>query len=192
MTSDLHPEIREVIQSPTVEVALRLAQVAASTPSAIWTDQAWLTVATGANSAAISDSPWLALCIFAHERRAAEVAVVDALLKRARFLVVCGPDNNDPFRDPEVFFAGVRCFIGSDSSKAALQTFQRAMGLVFSADRASGEWADARLQFIRGRRLRDIGRALRSVSDQAIIVPTDLTDWLTWADVREVDGRVLT
>jgi hypothetical protein len=78
VTSELHPEIRQVIQSPTAEVALRLASVAASTPSAIWTDQAWLTVAAGANSAAISDSRWMALCIFAYEKRAADVAVVDA------------------------------------------------------------------------------------------------------------------
>lgn len=29
-------------------------------------------------------------------------------------------------------------------------------------------------------------------SQHAIVVPTDLTEWLIWADVREVDGRVLT
>lgn len=86
----------------------------------------------------------------------------------------------------------MRGFIGSDSSETALRTFQRAMDLVFSAERDSTEWADARLHFIRGRHLRDIGRALRSVSDHAILVPADLTEWLTWADVREVDGRVLT
>lgn len=189
MTSELHHEIRHVIRSPTAEEALRLARVAASTPSAIWNDQAWLTVAAGANSAAISDSRWLALCIFAHEKRTAEVAIVDALLKRARFLVVCGPDENDPFRDPGVFFAVVRRFIGGDSSHAALRTFQHAMDLVFSAERDSTEWVDARLQFMRGRRLRDIGRALRAVSERAIVVPTDLAEWCTWADIREVVAR---
>lgn len=191
MTSTLHPEIRQIIQSPNADAALQLASMA-PTPSAVWTDQAWLTVAAGANSAAISDSSWLAVCIFAHERRSADVAVVDALLKRARFLVVSGPDEHDRFRDPAVFFEGVRRFFGRDQSQAALQTFQRAINLVFSADRKSTEWADARIQFIRGRRLRDIGRALRSVAHRGVVVPADLVDWLTWADVREVDGQVLT
>jgi hypothetical protein len=188
----LHPKIRQVIQSATADAALQLANAAASAPSAVWTEQAWLMVAAGANSAAISDSRWLALCIFAHEKRSASVAVVDALLKRARFLVVCGPDEQDQFRDPAIFFDGLRRFIGGESSQAARQTFQRAMTLVFGADRNSTEWSDARLQFIRGRRLRDLGRALRSVADQGIVVPTDLAEWLSWADIREVDGKVLT
>src|SRR6478609_689320 len=97
-----------------------------SMPSAVWTEQAWLTVAAGANSAAISDSRWLAVCIFAHEKRSADVAVVDALMKRARFLVDCGPDENDQFRDPAVLFEGARRFIGGDSSQAALRAFQGA------------------------------------------------------------------
>jgi hypothetical protein len=188
----LHPEIRQVIQSATVEAALQLANVAASAPSAIWTEQAWLTVAAAANSAAISDSRWLALCIFAHEQRSAGVAVLDALLKRARFLVVCGPDERDRFRDPTIFFDGVRRFIGADSPPAALRTFQRAMDRVFSTDRDSPEWAAARVEFIRGRRLRDIGGALRFVADAGLAVPADLAEWLTWAEVREVDGKVLT
>lgn len=191
MTSALHPEIGQVIQSPNAEAALQLASVAASVPSAVWTDQAWLTVAAAANSAAISDSRWLALCIFAHERRSAGVAVIGALAKRARFLVVAGPDENDLFRNPAIFFDRVRRFIGRDSSRAALQTFQRAVGLVFSADSNSTEWADARLQFLRDRRLRDVGRALRSVADQGIAMPTDLAEWLLWADVREIDGKVV-
>lgn len=191
MTSSLHPEVREVIRNPSAEAALQLANVAASTHSSVWTDQAWLTVAAGANSAAASDLRWLALCIFAHERRSDDVAVVDALVKRARFLVVAGSDENDQFRDPAIFFDGVRRFIGGDSSQAALRAFQRAVDLVFNADRDSTEWAEARLQFIRGRRLRDIGRALRSVADEAIVVPTDLTEWLAWADVREIDGKVV-
>lgn len=188
----LHPEIRQVIQSATAEAALQLANAAASAPSAIWTEQAWLTVAAAANSAAISDSRWLALCIFAHEKRAAGVAVLDALSKRARFLVVCGPVERDRFRDPAIFFEGVRRFIAGDSAPAALRTFQLATDRVFSADRDSTEWFDARLQFMRGRRLRDIGRALRSVADAGLAVPADLAEWLTWADVREVDGKVLT
>jgi hypothetical protein len=187
----LHTEIRQVIQSPTAETALQLASAAASAPSAAWTEQAWLTVAARANSAAISDSRWLAVCIFAHERRSAVVSAVDALLKRARFLVVSGADERDEFRDPATFFEGVRRFIGADSSQGALLTFQRAMHLVFTADRKSKEWSDARLQFIRGRRLRDIGRALRSVADLGIVVPADLAEWLTWATVREADGKVL-
>lgn len=165
--------------------------MAAATPSAIWTDQAWLTVAAGANSAAISDARWLAVCIFAHEKRSTDVAVVDALIKRARFLVVAGPDESDHFRNPAVLFDGVRRFIAGDSSRAALREFQRAMDLVFTADRSSTEWADARLRFIRGRRLRDIGRALRSVADRGIVVPTDLGEWLVSAEVREVDGKVV-
>lgn len=189
MTS-LHPDIRQIIDSPTVEVALQRAS--ASTPSDVWTERAWLTVAAAANSSAISDARWLALCIFAHERRLADVAVIDALVKRARILVDCGPDEHDRFRDPAVFFDGARRFIGGDSSQASLDAFQRAMDLVFHADRKSTEWAAARIQFIRGRRLRDIGRSLRSVADAGIVVPTDLEEWLVWADVREVDGKVLT
>jgi len=30
------------------------------------------------------------------------------------------------------------------------------------------------------------------VANQGIVVPTDLAEWLTWADVREADGKVLT
>jgi hypothetical protein len=191
VTSALHPEIREVIHCRTAEAALQLASIV-STPSAVWTDEAWLTVAACANSAAISDSSWLAVCILAHEKRSADVAVIDALLTRARFLVVSGPDERDRFRDPATFFEGLRRFIDGDVAQAALQAFQRAMSLVFTADRGSTDWADARLQFIRGRRLRDIGRALRAVADRGIAIPTDLAEWLAWADVREVDGRVVT
>lgn len=190
MTSTLQLDIRQIIDSPTVEVALERASVA--TASDVLTEKGWLTVAAAANSAAIRDSRWLALCIFAHERRSADVAVIDALMKRARILVDCGADQHDRFRDPAVFFDGVRRFIGGDSSQASLETFQRAMDVVFHADRKSTEWADARFQFIRGRRLRDIGRSLRSVADAGIVVPTDLQEWLVWAEVREVDGKVLT
>ncbi|HEX2875046.1 MAG TPA: hypothetical protein VHP33_27535 [Polyangiaceae bacterium] len=186
----LHPEIRQVIDSPTVEVALERAS--AATASAVWTEKAWLTVAAAANSAAIRDSRWLALCIFAHERRLADVAVIDALMKRAQLLALYGADEHDRFRAPTVFFDGVRRFIGGDSSQTSLETFQRAMDVVFHADRKSTEWADARIQFIRGRRLRDIGRALRSVAEAGIVIPTDLAEWLVWAEVREVDGKVLT
>lgn len=190
MTATLHPEIRQVVLSSTVEAALQLVSVA-TTPSAAWTDQAWLTVAAAANSAAISDPKWLAVCIFAHEKRSADVAVIDALMKRARLLAVSGPDEHDPFRDPAIFFEGVRRFIAGDASQAALRTFQHAIDLVFNADRQSTEWAHARLQFIRGRRLRDIGRALRTVADREISVPMDLAEWLSWADVREVDGQIV-
>lgn len=189
MTS-LHPDIRQVIDSPTVEVALERAN--AATASDVWTEQAWLTVAAAANSAAIRDSRWLALCIFAHERRLADVAVIDALMKRAQLLVAYGADQHDRFRDPTVFFDGVRRFIAGASSQAGLEAFQRAMDVVFHADRKSTEWADARIQFIRGRRLRDLGRSLRLVADAGIVVPTDLQEWLVWAEVREVDGKVLT
>jgi hypothetical protein len=181
VTSSLHPDIRQVIDSPTVEIALQRASSAI--PSAVWTEQAWLTVAAAANSAAITDSRWLALCVFAHERRLAGVAVIDALMKRAQLLVEYGAAEHDRFRDPAV------C---GDSSQASLETFQRAMDVVFHTDRKSTEWADARIQFIRGRRLRDIGRSLRSVADAGIVVPTDLQEWLVWAEVREVDGKVLT
>lgn len=186
----MHPDIRQLIDSPTVEVALERAS--AATSSAVWTERAWLTVAAAANSSAIADSRWLALCIFAHEQRSAGVAAIDALTKRARILVDCGSDERDRFRDPAVLFDGVRRFIGGDSSQASLETFQRAMDVVFHADRKSTEWADARIQFIRGRRLRDLGRALRSVADAGIAVPSDLNEWLVWAEIREVDGKVLT
>lgn len=189
MTS-LQPEIRQIIDSPTVEVALERAS--AATAPDVLTEKAWLTVAAAANSAAIRDSRWLALCIFAHERRLADVAVIDAFMKRAQLLVAYGADEHDRFRDPAVLFDGVRRFIGGDSSQASLESFQRAMDVVFHADRKSTEWADARIQFIRGRRLRDVGRALRSVADAGIVIPADLAEWLVWAEVREVGGKVLT
>ncbi len=186
----MHPDIRQVIDSPTVEAALQLA--GAATSDVVWTEQAWRTVAAAANSLAISDPRWLALCIFAHERRVADVAVIDALMKRARILVDCGSDESDRFRDPAIFFAGVRRFIGEDSSQASLQAFQQAMDVVFHADRKSTEWAEARVQFIRGRRLRDLGQGLRSVADAGTVVPAELEEWLVWAEVREADGKVLT
>jgi len=134
----------------------------------------------------------LALCIFAHEKRTVDVAVVDALMKRARLIVEQGPADTDSFRDPEQFFNGVRQFINGESSPAALESFRLAMNVVFTADRQSSEWGQARLQFIRARRLRELGQALRSVADRGVVVPLDLAEWLVWAEVREIDGRVVT
>lgn len=171
---------------------MRLAEVASAGAAPKWSDAAWLTVASCANSRAIADPAWFALCIFAHERRSAQVAVVDALVKRARSIVERGPADADPYRDPERFFSGVREFVAGESSAAALEVFQRAMSVVFTADRHSPEWAKARIQFIRSRRLRELGRALRSVADRGVAVPPDLAEWLVWADVNEVDGRVVT
>lgn len=133
----------------------------------------------------------MALCIFAHERRSAAVAAIDALTKRACFIATSGAAEHDPFRNPHTFFAGVRRFIGVESSQAALETFQGAMNVVFSADRKSPEWSRARDQFIRSRRLRDIGKALRSVAERGEVIPDDLVEWLTWATLREVNGKVV-
>ena len=173
-------------------MAMQLAEIAVASGPPMWSDQAWLTVASCANSRAISDPAWLALCILAHEKRTADVAVVDALVKRARLIVEQGPADTDSFRDPEHFFNGVRRFINGELSSAALKSFRLAMNVVFTADRQSTEWGQARRQFIRARRLRELGQALRSVADQGVAVPLDLAEWLVWAEVREIDGRVVT
>ena len=106
-------------------------------------------------------------------------------------MVEQGPSETDPYRDPERFFIGIRAFVGGESSLAAVETFQLAMNVVFTADRRSPEWAAARLQFIRARRLRQLGQALRSVADRGVVVPRDLADLLVWADVSEIDGRAV-
>ena len=169
---------------------MRMAQDA-SAGSPTRNDRAWLTVASYASSRAVSDPAWFALCIFAHEQRLANVAVVDALVKRARIIVEQGPLETDPYRDPEAFFRGVRRFIDGDSARAALDAFQLAMNVVFTADRQSPEWAEARLRFIRARRLRELGQALKAVADRGVVIPPDLAPWLVWAEVREIDGRVV-
>jgi hypothetical protein len=188
----LNQELEQIIRCTSLEAALRLAEIASVSASPAWNDQAWLTVASCANSRAISDPAWFALSIFAHENRTADVAVVDALVKRARIMVEQGPAEADPYRDPERFFTGIRAFIGGESSPAALEAFQLAMTAVFTAGRQSPEWADARLHFISARRLRELGQALRSVADVGVVVPRDLAEWLVWADVSEIDGRVVT
>jgi hypothetical protein len=188
----LDEELEQIIRCTNVEEAMLLAETARASSSPTWNDQAWLTIATCANGRAISDPAWFALCIFAHEQRSADVAVVDALVKRARIIVEQGPTDGDLYRDPDRFFAGIRGFIGSDSSPAALEAFQVAMNVVFTAARRSSEWAAARVKFIRSRRLREIGQALRAVADRGVVVPPDLAEWLVWAAVRAVDGRVVT
>ena len=188
----LNSELDQIIRCVSLEAAMRLAETAVASGSPIWSDRAWLTVASCANSRAISDPAWLALCIFAHERRTVEVAVVDALVKRARLIAERGPADTDSFRDPEHFFNGVRRFINGESSPSALESFRFAVNVVFTADRQSPEWGHARLQFIRARRLRELGQALRSVSERGVSVPLDLAEWLAWAEVREVEGRIVT
>jgi hypothetical protein len=187
----LNEELEQIIGCASLDEAMRLAEGAGAGASSGWTDAAWLTVASYASSRAASEPAWFALCIFAHDKRKAEVAIVDALVKRARAIVEQGPAD-EPYRDPERFFSGVRGFVAGDSSAAALETFQLAMNVVFTADRHSPEWAKARLQFIRSRRLRELGKALRAVADRGVVVPGDLTEWLVWADVNEIAGRVVT
>jgi hypothetical protein len=186
----LNDELEQIIGCRSLEAAMRLAEAASVAGSSAFTDAAWLRVASYANSRAMSDPAWFVLCIFAHDERKAEVAVVDALVKRARAIVAQGPAD-DAYRDPERFFSGVRAFIAGDSSAAALEAFQGAMNVVFRADRRSPEWAKARLCFIRSRRLRELGRALRAVADRGVVVPPELAEWLVWADVNEIDGRVV-
>jgi hypothetical protein len=187
----MHPEVRPIVESASVETALELARAAAAKASPLWNDAGWLTVAAAANSAAITDPTWLALCIFAHEQRSADVAVIDALAKRARFITEAGPAPQDPFRDPAVFFEGVRRYVGNDSAPAAVQAFQAAMDVVFTAERESPEWSAARLQFMRGRRLRDLGGMLRCVAEAGVPIPDDLAPWLAWATLQELDGKVV-
>jgi hypothetical protein len=187
----LNQELEQIIRCASLDEAMRLAEGASVSGSVGWNNQAWLTVASCANSRASSDPAWFALCIFAHEKRTAAVAVVDALVKRARIIVEQGPSQTHPYRDPEHFFAGLRAFVGNESPLAAVDTFQLAMNVVFTADRQSPEWAEARLQFIRARRLQQLGQALRSVADRGVVVPPDLADLLVWADVSEIDGRVV-
>jgi hypothetical protein len=136
----VNSELDQIIRCPSLETAMRMADTAGASGSPIWSDQAWLTVASCANSRAISDPAWLALCIFAHEKRTVDVAVVDALVKRARLIVEQGPTDTDSVRDPEHFFNGVRRFINGESSPAALESFRLAMNVVFTADRQSSEW----------------------------------------------------
>jgi hypothetical protein len=187
----LNQELEQIIRCTSLDATMRLAESASVSGSAAWNNQAWLTVASCANSRASSDPARFALCIFAHEQRTADVAVVDALVKRARIIVEQGPSQTDPFRDPEHFFNGLRAFVGNESPLAAVETFQLAMNVVFTADRQSPEWAEARLQFIRARRLRQLGQALRSVADRGVVVPPELADLLVWAEVSEIDGRVV-
>ena len=186
----MEEELEQIIRCPSLDEAMRLAEIASA--SSTWKDRAWLSVASCANSRAISHPEWFGLAIFAHEQRLADVAVVDALVKRARLIAEQGALEDDSYRDPKHFFAGVRRFIGGDSSQGALEAFQAAMNVVFTAARESSEWAEARLRFIRSRRLRELGKALQAVADRGVAIPPDLAEWLVWAAVRELDGRVVT
>ena len=190
MGSSLHPFIRDILDSASPGEGLEAARSAAAAGPEVFDDAAWLTIAAGANSAAIADPRWLALCIFAHEQRSS--ATVDALVKRAHLIVMCGPAVDDPFCDPQAFFDGVHRFLDGASSEQALEMFQSAMDVVFTAVQTSPEWSIARDRFLRSRRFREIGQALRAVADSGVVVPNDLIPWLEWANVREVDGRILT
>jgi hypothetical protein len=116
----LNQELEQIIRCTSLDATMRLARSASVSGSTGWNNQAWLTVASCANSRASSDPAWFALCIFAHEQRTADVAVVDALVKRARIIVEQGPSETDPYCDPERFFAGLRGFLGNESPLAAV------------------------------------------------------------------------
>jgi hypothetical protein len=183
----LHPAVDAILKRSNVDEAISAARAAAS--AGILDDAAWLTIADGAESAAIEDPCWLALSILAHEQRSG--AMVNALVKRVRLIVRCGADAVDPFRNSEEFFDGVRRYLEGDSSERGLRMYQRSLDAILAAERTSPEWIAARDCFLRSRHLREIGIALRDVADAGLGIPNDLISWLEWANVREEDGKIV-
>jgi hypothetical protein len=175
----------------TASEALKMASNLASAPPHDWSDPQWLSLATGALSAALSDASWLPLCIFAHEQRADEAGFLDGLDNRVNLIAKLGDDSGDPFRDPRAVFDRVRALIASQSAAAALEMYQAAVSAVFTSARDSEEWLAARDGFLRGRRLRRAGHALRRLSESGIALPDDLLPWVGWATYREEDGKVV-
>jgi hypothetical protein len=183
--SRLHPSAQAIVDEPDPTTALALASRLATAPPPDWDPEQWATIAAAANGRAATDPRWLEVKVLACENQTWDTAPIDALWGRARLIAALGADDSDAFRSMSVFVERVETFVGADVADAVLASYQAAHSVIVSAPQGSPEWTTARDTFLRGRRLRELGKILRAVVEAGIVLPAHLLPWTSLADVRE-------